>query len=126
MRPRHLVKAPIRTSATAAAGHLLDVLRAQGSAALTQRDDQLTRRAVKAHRMPILSTGCAWTCVDPLPNLAVQDVFSIARRAVVRIEARPDVLKDRLDVTFVLARDAVVFPEDTVFSDGEHPLLTVS
>ncbi len=123
VRARHRIEAPIGAAAAAAARDLLDGLRAQRGAALAERNDQLPRRRVEAHRVPVLAAGRARARVDPLADLVLEDVGPVARPARLAIEARPDVLEHRFLVAEILAGPAVVLPQHAVLADGEHPLL---
>ncbi len=123
VRARHLVVLAVGAAAAAAARLLLDRLRAQRHAALAERNEHLARRAVKAHRVPVLAASRARARVDPLTHFGVEDVRAIARRAGLAIEARPHVLEDRFDVIEVGAALAVVLPEDPVLADRQDPLV---
>src|SRR5690606_10793874 len=120
---RHLVETPIGAAGAAAARPLLDRLRADRDARLTQRNDELTRRRVIARRLPVVPAFRARAAVDPIADFVLENVAPIARRARLAVEALPDVLEDRLDVAEVAAGPAIVLPEDAVLADGHDPLL---
>src|SRR6185503_18485301 len=120
---RHFIEAPIGAARAAAARRLRDRLRANRDAALRERNDQPPRRPIEAHRLPVLAAFGARTALDPFADFLIENVVAIARRARLAIEARPDVLEQRLDVAEIGAVAAVVLPEHAVFTRREHPLL---
>src|SRR4030095_7950100 len=69
--PGNFEEAPIGAAAAAPAGNLLDFLRADGDAALADRNDQLVGGAVMAHCLPVLPAFLAPVSVDPLADLVV-------------------------------------------------------
>src|SRR5690606_3219877 len=120
---RHLVEAPVRAAGAAAARTLLDGLRADRDAALRERDDHLPRRTVEAHRLPIVAALGARAAVDPLSDLVLDDVLSVARPSGFTVEALPDVLEDRLDMVEVAAVATTELPQNAVLADGEDELV---
>src|SRR5439155_10226703 len=54
----------------------------------------------------------------------MKDILTIMRSPCFRIETVPYILKDRFLVADILAGLAVEFPQDAVFPDGKHELLT--
>src|SRR5690606_34542037 len=102
---------------------LLDGLRADRDAALRERDDHLPRRTVEAHRLPIVAALGARAAVDPLSDLVLDDVLSVARPSGFTVEALPDVLEDRLDMVDVAAVATIELPQNAVLADGEDELV---
>ena len=57
---------------------------------------ELTRARMVAHRLPVVPALRARARLHPLPDLLLEDVAAIRRLAGLRIDAREDVLEDRL------------------------------
>ena len=73
-------------------------------AALAQRNDQLIRPRMVAHRLPVVPAFRARTRREPLPDALLQDVAAVSRLPGLRIDARKNVLKDGLLEPEKLAR----------------------
>ena len=92
-------------------------------ARLAERDDQLLRRRVIRHRLPVVAAFGARAHRQPLVDLLIDDVLAIGRRALLRIDLLEDVLEHGLLVAEELAGLALDLPQDAGLADREEILL---
>src|SRR5689334_21476341 len=106
IRPGHLKEPAIGRSA-ARAFLIIGLAPEHFHAGLAERNDELRRPRVIAHRLPVVPAFGGWTRRDPRLRTLLDDIVAVVNLAGFLIDAVEDVLIDRLLIVEKLAGLAV-------------------
>src|SRR5688572_25485184 len=91
-------------------------------ARLGERNDEESGAGMVARRVPVVPAFRAWTRLDPLPDLRVDDLRAVARHTRFEVDAIEYVVEHRLLERDEFAARAIELPQDPRLADREHEL----